>query len=164
MFEKYRSIDVIKNSCEVYHKLKTLIAHISKNDFSHEHDFHLNALTHIFVEPTNLCNLQCDFCVLEVGRKKQKMNFDAFKRIVDSMETGSYFIATGNGEPLLNHEIYNMIEYASTRGMFVSIITNASALNQKNRIKLIESGVSRVQFSFQSIDKETNESIMKGSE
>lgn len=69
---------------------------------------------------------------------------------------------TGNGEPTINPNIYQMISYASQKGMFVSLITNGSTLNEINRKKLISSGISRLQISFQSIDKKTDEQIMIG--
>lgn len=46
-----------------------------------------------------------------------------------------------------------MIKYASAKGMVISLITNASALNESNRKKLINSGISRIQLSFQALDK-----------
>lgn len=96
-------------------------------------------------------------------REFDMLNMDSFKRTIDSLPKGSYITLTGNGEPTINVHIYEMISYASQKGMFSSIITNGSTLNEENRKRLINSGISRVQFSFESLDKETNENIMRGS-
>ena len=160
MFDKYRANDITRIYMEKYAQLKRLSD--LKGNISDE-DLKVNSMLNIFIEPTNRCNLNCIFCAREnMKRDFYMLDFEALKKALVGLPVGSYISLTGNGEPTLNVKLYDMIRYASEKGMFVSIITNATALNAMNRRKLLDSGVSRVQFSFQSIDKKDNEIVMRG--
>ncbi|MGD9346342.1 MAG: hypothetical protein PVH84_10790, partial [Candidatus Aminicenantes bacterium] len=70
--------------------------------------------THLQIEPTNLCNLQCRLCPVTEGLRRAKghMTLDLFKRFID--ETGDYvflIILWDWGEPFLNPAVYEMIPY-----------------------------------------------------
>jgi radical SAM protein with 4Fe4S-binding SPASM domain len=113
----------------------------------------LDSVLNIYVEPTNDCNLNCYYCARENSKREiNYLSMNEFKNIIDPLPSGSYITLTGNGEPLLNKNIYDMIEYANNKGMIVSIITNGTVLTETNSKKLINSGVSRVQISFDSIE------------
>ncbi len=164
MFDKYRANEITKVYMEKYAGLKHLL-HIRDNmEEMGDDDLKITSMLNVYVEPTNRCNLNCIFCAREnMKRDFEMLKFDTFMKAVDGLPRGSYITFTGNGEPTLNVDVYDMIRYASDKGMFVSIITNACALNESNRKKLINSGVSRIQLSFEALDKNTNEKIMRGS-
>ncbi len=163
MFDKYRAVDLTKVYLNKYEELRTLMKAKEAGKVG-ESLMSLHSLLNVYIEPTNRCNLKCSFCVRNhMDRVKHRLSLTDFKQIVDTFPTGSYFSLAGNGEPLLNPEIYDMITYAEAKGMWVAIITNASALSEQNRSKLVQHAPTRVQLSFQSIDKETNERIMRGS-
>lgn len=163
MFDKSRALDITKLYLNKYDELKDLLQLQSgKSEELQEDDLKLNSLLNIYIEPTNRCNLSCIFCAREnAERELRMMSLEAFQNALRGIPSGSYITLTGNGEPFLNPDIYQMIECASKAGMFVSVITNAAALNEANQNKLIESGVSRVQVSFQSMDKLTYEAVMR---
>lgn len=120
----------------------------------------------IYIEPTNLCNLDC-MCCYGKGMKREKgmMSLQDFKRILDNMIRSDWktsITLTGQGEPLLNKDIYLMIEYARDAGFNVSLISNGTALNPVNRVKLFLSGLNRLQVMFDSIDKESFEAFRLG--
>lgn len=164
MFDKYKAKDITISYMEKYAQLKHLLELKEHPEKITEEDLKINQFLNIYFEPTNRCNLNCAFCAREnMEREFDMLEFDAFKRTIDSLPRGTYITMTGNGEPTLNVCIYDMIKYASAKGMVISLITNASALNESNRKKLINSGISRIQLSFQALDKKTNEEIMKGS-
>lgn len=164
MFDKYKAKDITISYMEKYAQLKHLLELKEHPERITEEDLKINQFLNIYFEPTNRCNLNCAFCAREnMEREFDMLEFDAFKRTIDSLPSGTYITMTGNGEPTLNVCIYDMIKYASAKGMVISLITNASALNESNRKKLINSGISRIQLSFQALDKKTNEEIMKGS-
>ncbi len=164
MFDKYKAKDITISYMEKYAQLKHLLELKEHPERITEEDLKINQFLNIYFEPTNRCNLNCAFCAREnMEREFDMLEFDVFKRTIDSLPRGTYITMTGNGEPTLNVCIYDMIKYASAKGMVISLITNASALNESNRKKLINSGISRIQLSFQALDKKTNEEIMKGS-
>ena len=161
MYDKSRALDITKLYLSKYDELKNVLsaqnAEVPQDEF-----LRLNSLLNVYIEPTNRCNLSCIFCAREnANRSLQTMSLQAFQNAMRGIPRGSYITLTGNGEPLINPEIYQMIKYASDAGMFVSIITNASPLNSENQDKLIESGVSRIQASFQSLDKSAYETVMR---
>src|SRR3990167_5407172 len=77
------------------------------------------------IDPCNYCNLHCVLCPVGTsaqGRKQLKMDFITFKNIMD--ECGPYIweVDLFNwGEPLLNKDIFKMIEYARKMKIDVTI-------------------------------------------
>lgn len=162
MFDKYGAEKIVKLYLEKYDLLKSIQPREdgSLPDVGGACD--LKSMLNIYIEPTNLCNLSCVFCAREnMRRGTMHLRLDGFQRALRDLPAGSYITMTGNGEPLLNPDIYEMIASASGAGMYVSMITNATALNERNQDRLIDSGVSRVQISFQSLDRDTYGAIMR---
>lgn len=158
-----KSTYAIKNLLEKYYKLRNLENILVTKKKVSINELKINSLLNLYIEPTNRCNLSCYFCAREkMTRKPMDLTLEQFNNIVQSLPAGFYITLTGNGEPLLNRNIYEMVKIASSNNIFVSIITNATALTEKNARKLIENGISRIQFSFDSIDRQTFEIIRKG--
>lgn len=163
MFDKCRANKITQIYMEKYADLKELMEARDDEKRVTEELLSMDSLLNVYVEPTNRCNLRCLFCAREnMKRDFDMLDFDTFKKVVDGLPAGTYLTVTGNGEPTLNVRIYDMISYAAQKGMFVSIITNGCTLNAKNRKRLIESGISRIQISFQALDKKEDEAIMEG--
>lgn len=142
-----------------YHELRK----IEEKAVYSEDDYKSSGPLNVYVEPTNHCNLDCEFCAREtMTRKLELLGFEAFKNIVEGIPKFSWITFTGEGEPLLNNRVYDMIHLASEKGYRTRIITNGTVLNSENRRKLIESGIKEVQFSFDVIDKPLYEKIRKG--
>ncbi len=128
-------------------------------------DLYLNSFMNIYIEPTNQCNLDCYFCARRnMNRKPAFLSMQSYKNIIETLPAGTYVTFTGNGEPLLNVNVYDMIKMATDRGIFTAMITNGTALTEKNARNLIESGISRVQFSFDSIQRDVYEKIRRGAD
>lgn len=106
----------------------------------------------IKIEPTNICNIYCPKCWCynteswtgkhEYLHPKGMMTFDTFKTIVDQLYK---YVATislyGNGEPLLNKEIYRMIAYAKDKNIGCVVSTNMQELSESDAESLIDSGL-----------------------
>lgn len=93
----------------------------------------------LMIEPTNLCNLQCPLCPLGRGlmkRKKGMMKFEAYKEIIDRLGDYLFNLTLFNfGESFINPEIYDMIEYAKKKGIFVRVSTNGHFFNNKEQVR-----------------------------
>ena len=63
------------------------------------------------------------------------------------------------GEPLVNNNFYNMVEYASKYSIVSEITTNGSLLNDKNIKKLENSNLSRITVSIDGATTEIFEKI-----
>lgn len=99
--------------------------------------------TRINVEITNHCNIKCYYCANRLLEKRYIMSLEQFKRLIDDLIKVNGFskniILCGNGEPFLNKEIYNFIEYATGKGITVNIQSNGKwQLNEKELTKLLK--------------------------
>ena len=110
---------------------------------------------------TNRCNYHCTYCFGKFDGQKDPSLDDA-KRIVDRI--ASYFtqnkIAGGRinfagGEPTLYGHLDELIGYASSLGISVSIVTNGSLLTPE-RIRSWQGKVSCIGISVDSLDECTN--------
>ena len=61
---------------------------------------------------TNDCNLRCKYCYAKAGTKKDYMDFETAKRIIETIPNDNFKIQLAGGEPLLNFSlIENMHDY-----------------------------------------------------
>ncbi|MDQ7837062.1 MAG: radical SAM protein [Thermodesulfobacteriota bacterium] len=87
----------------------------------------------MMIEPTNICNLRCTFCALQMPgghsaeKKKQYLDVATYKKIIDEVKDSLIFLFLYlGGEPFLHKNIFDLIKYASDRGISVVIATNGS--------------------------------------
>lgn len=120
----------------------------------------------IVIETASVCNLNCTICrsvKADLGRKNRFMSFDLFKKIIDDIVPVCNTIGVSYcGEPLLNKDIFNMVRYASDKGMCVSMLTNGVLLNAEARKGLLDSGLNFMAISMDGASKHTYESIRIG--
>ena len=70
---------------------------------------------------------------------------------------------TADGEPLLHKKIYDMMAYSSDKlSCPVGLTTNGSALQEKFAQKVIDTGLSVIDFSLDALTKETFEVVRAG--
>jgi len=111
------------------------------------------------IEPTNMCNLSCPLCPVgrnELNRKPRHMRLEEFKSIIDDMREYLLFLILWDwGEPFINPELPNMIEYASNLGIETVTSTNAHFLNDNDYLKRIfKSGLSTLIIAIDSLNEE----------
>ena len=84
----------------------------------------------VMIEPTNICNLKCPLCPSGNGtllRAKGNMTLATFKQVIDQVHEYSFMAVLWNqGEPFLNDDILEMINYASEHKMFTLLSTNGN--------------------------------------
>ena len=120
----------------------------------------------IDIEIAAVCDLACPHCFREYILTPDKiMKFDTFKAIINSavqMKVPSIKL-NWRGEPLLHPKIRDFIDYAKKKGIIeVAINTNATHLNEKMALDLIESGLDLIIYSFDGGTKETYEKMRPG--
>lgn len=82
----------------------------------------------IYIEITNTCNLNCEFCD-QHNREFKNMQFNEFKIILDKIKPYSKYIYLHvKGEPLLHPEVDAFIKYAFEEGFEINLTTNATLL------------------------------------
>ena len=73
------------------------------------------------------CNLKCSYCVAKSGPNapRRALGLVNVKRLVDeAVQLGFEQVFFTGGEPFLLNEIYEMLEYSSTR-IKTTVLTNA---------------------------------------
>lgn len=121
----------------------------------------------IFVDPSDMCNFKCMFCpsgdvglMKEVGRKPQLMSWSIFVQIIEDICEFDKPIKVlrlyKDGEPLMNPRFADMVRYAKKSGCCekVDTTTNASLLNPKRNLEIIEAGLDRINISIEGVNKE----------
>jgi MoaA/NifB/PqqE/SkfB family radical SAM enzyme len=96
---------------------------------------------------TEACNLNCKMCFLK--QIKSKNNFiplDIVKKVIKELiYIRPHYSMTG-GEPFLYPEIENLITYIKSKGLYLSIVTNGTMIEDFAEI-IVRSGVDRLSIS-----------------
>ena len=83
----------------------------------------------IYIEVTNSCNLDCDFCIKN-SRSKKFITIDEFKKILNKLENYTdYLYFHILGEPLMHPNINSLIDTASKK-FKINITTNGYLINK----------------------------------
>jgi len=91
------------------------------------------------------------------------MTFDLFRSIVGQCRSTLEFIwPFGEGEPLLNEHIYDMITYARKSGIHVEISTNATLLDEARSRRLLESRADHIILAFDGATPKSYEKYRAG--
>lgn len=114
----------------------------------------------LWIELTNHCNLKCRLCPnREIPfSKKGYMGWDLFKKIIDDAEGKVRELNLFHrGESLLHPKLFDMVEYAGSKGFITRIHTNATLLKTSVIEKILDSKLSYISFSFDGYEKSTYE-------
>jgi len=89
---------------------------------------------------TGRCTLACDMCPTHsrlvpadyehTQKTKTDMEFEMFRDIIDRFDKALAVHIIGSGEPLLNKDLFRMIEYAARKRMLVKTISNGTLLSE----------------------------------
>lgn len=104
---------------------------------------------------TNICNLSCIYCS-QSNDEKQNIPISFYKNLIDVLEQlGVEKIRFTGGEPLLNQNIIELIKYTGSKSNIkdICITTNGILLDKYIDI-LIESGLTRVNISLDTVNKD----------
>lgn len=110
----------------------------------------------VYVEITNICNMNCSFCHGH-SRKSGRMSEDEFARVLAKLEGQTQYIYYHlMGEPLTHPQLPDFIRMATERG-FKSIITTNGTLLKKRGAELIAAAPHKVSISLHSFEGESRE-------
>lgn len=116
----------------------------------------------IVIEPSRSCNLKCNYCDAHSGHhsgvaNKGMMSFALYADIVQKIRDCGYRLKQlqfhGNGEPLLNIQLEEMVSRAKQLDIVdsIRIITNGVLLTPDRFDTLVESGVDEIHISVDSV-------------
>lgn len=112
------------------------------------------------VEPTTGCNFRCTMCqVSSPDFKANNMTLDTFKSLLVQNKQLIKIKLQGMGEPLVNKNIYEMIDLAKKYGVATEIICNGSMLTNSNIDRLIDQNLAKLTISIDGASKGVFEQI-----
>lgn len=106
-------------------------------------------VTSLSIEVTNHCNLECLMCPANTMMKRPKgyIRQDLFKRVIDSALNLEFIFLFQWGEPLLHPKIFELIRYASSKGIRTMVTTNGTICSDEIIQRALDSGLERLTFS-----------------
>ena len=104
----------------------------------------------VYVEISNICNLQCDFCP-EVVREKDVMSRELFRRVIaDAAPLAEQVCFHLMGEPLTHPLFAEFVSLCAEQRLPVNLTTNGTLLNEARVEALLQPIVRQVNFSVHS--------------
>ena len=113
---------------------------------------------------TYRCNLRCSHCYTGGGEGSEdrgELAIEEVLQVIDDLEgmnKRACLILTG-GEPLLRPDIFKIASHASSKGLTVFLGTNGTLIDGKVVKRIVESGISGVGVSIDSINPEVHDSF-----
>lgn len=99
---------------------------------------------------TNICNVDCHFCYNAAkntrAEKKQEIDLESWKKVVDSLPFYSVISFTG-GEAFLYPGIFELLEHIRRRGRKASVVSNGTTLRAPDLERLIDCSLHYLMFS-----------------
>ena len=120
----------------------------------------------VIIDVTEVCNLACIHCPHPEFMKSEYydaryLDPELNTKIVDEVRTSGqgktqYIRYSSEGEPLVHPKGYEMIEYAARNsGVYVTLTTNGTIMNEKRTRRLLDSGVHMIDISIDAFTPET---------
>jgi len=118
------------------------------------------------IEPTNQCNLKCPECPSGLGTLTRPLGLlktDDFKKLIDQIAaTGFYVQLFFQGEPYLNKQLPEMISYAQSKKIYISISTNGHFITEKNVDYILDNAPDKLIFSLDGLTEESYQKYRVG--
>src|SRR6476659_1596074 len=97
----------------------------------------------ISFEPTTSCNLRCPECpsgLRAFTRPTGMLQQDFFRQTIDQLYKDLFYLVFYfQGEPYLNPDFLDMVQYASSKKIYTATSTNAHYLDDDNARRTVES-------------------------
>lgn len=104
---------------------------------------------------TRRCNLKCIHCYVDAGpRDPGELTTEEAMDVVDQMaEVGVPMVIFSGGEPLLREDLFQIAEYAGSKGIKLVLSTNGTLITKEVARRLKDLGFYYVGISLDSIDE-----------
>ena len=120
------------------------------------------------IEPVGQCNLQCRMCPVMFREDTPSngrpafMPFENFVGILDQFPRLHELHLQGLGEPMMHPQFFDMVAYATAKGVVVSTNSNLTLLSESRAERCITSGLNALHISFDGATPSTYEDIRVG--
>lgn len=140
-------------------KMISLSRELSK---THEHGTRVKGF---ILNYSNKCNFTCPHCYTKSGAGEfgeTTLTIQDIKRLADEADAlGVYEIDIQGGEPLINPQLFEILDAIQTERFYVYITTNGWFLNQEMAKKLAEAGVDRVSVSIDAFSEDEHDAFRR---
>lgn len=111
---------------------------------------------------TNACNLNCTHCFMRAGKRlaNELAKEDWNHVLTDFSECGGKAVTFTGGEPLMNPDFVEIIEYAHRLGLQITVLTNGLLWNEE-LIDRLSPMLAEVQISIDGVDDASNAKVRK---
>ena len=107
----------------------------------------------VYLEITNICNLNCDFCP-QTKRRPEYMSIESFTYILDQIKDYTdYLYFHVKGEPLLHPSLGELLDISHHKGFQVNITTNGTLIHRVKDQLLHKPALRQMNFSLHSFDE-----------
>jgi len=120
------------------------------------------------IEPVGQCNLRCEMCAIQFRRDGPPhgplafLAFDDFQRLVEGFGEIDELQLQGLGEPTMHPRFFDMVRWASDRGIRVSTNSNLTLWSERRARQCVESGLATLHVSLDAATPELYERIRRG--
>jgi len=120
---------------------------------------------YVQIEPVGQCNLRCRMCAIQFREDGPPhgplafMPFDDFKRLVLEFGEIEELQLQGLGEPTMHPRFFDMVAWASARGIRVSTNSNLTLWSERRAQQCVESGLACLHVSLDAATPALYESI-----
>ena len=111
----------------------------------------------LYLETTNRCDSKCQTCIrtFESLEPPADLTLEQVKAIAEQFPVLERVVLHGIGEPLLNREIFEIVEYLKSRAATVLFNSDAISLTATRALRLIESGLDEYRVSMDAATRQT---------
>jgi MoaA/NifB/PqqE/SkfB family radical SAM enzyme len=122
----------------------------------------MNQVIFAQIEPTTKCNFTCGFCC---GRQMDQsdLSLQQFQQILELFPEIHHLELQGEGEPLIHSDFFAMVELATANQIQVSCITNGSLFSEATIQRILNSQMTSIRISIETINPEKFKAIRGGS-
>jgi len=109
---------------------------------------------HLQMESTDACNLHCTSCSRDmIVQKARMLDAELWKKVIREIRPSNINVS-GIGEPFLNPQIFEIIQFARERGAAINCATNFTRVKGRHR-QIVECGISQLKVSIDAATRET---------
>jgi pyrroloquinoline quinone biosynthesis protein E len=116
----------------------------------------------MLAELTYKCPLQCPYCSnpVDFARVKNELSTEDWLRVMrEARAMGATQLGFSGGEPLVRHDLEELIAEARRLGFYTNLITSAVGMDEERIKGFKKAGLDHIQVSFQASSEELNNFI-----
>ena len=106
----------------------------------------------LLAELTYRCPLQCPYCSnpVDFARRQEELSTADWMRVLgEARQLGAMQLGFSGGEPLLRHDLEELVAEARRLGYYSNLITSGVGMNEERVARFKQAGLDHIQVSFQ---------------